>query len=376
MSFNSYKYIRYKSNHIGMNPFWMRGGNTSDSEKMFNIVTGYQPKIVPSSNNEQRKEALKVISNQLAPYVSQPSGSLFNELNNFNDNTGVSDFAKKVNLNQNTLTALLNSYSVQTTKFRSLKYHTKMHAFNTCYAAKVLWEGWVAPKIKPELTAKSPLIKNSKEICLLAAFAHDVLHDGSTNPTVCARCPENKTCEIWKTVDTCPDNMEKIQAIKAAEIAQKDTLFTIPGAKDIYIKAIEHTLMRNHNSEMESIVVNLPEVNESNIGLVIQYIVHAADLIGQALPITLSLRLGKLIDEEIALDKALAKAATDKTPLDEVKYVYNDVAFKNSQIWFLTFFQYTEFWIRLIKCFDYNYQTPLSKELMYNIVTNINTYIS
>jgi len=155
------------------------------------------------------------------------------------------------------------------------------------------------------------------------------------------KCEENKkgyNCDLWRPDSkTCIAYMELAQASKAYEIVQDDQLFATDkeNTKSIFILSIEHTVMNNHNTEMQNIPVNLQEVTDTNIGEVIQYIVHAADLIGQSLPRELSKFLGKLIDREIAEGKK-----------------NEDAAFKASQInFFIIPFKYIEFWVRLIRCY-------------------------
>ena len=378
MTDNYRKYLKYKQKYVDLKKkLDMRSGNSAETlNKINTIIEKYQEQInkintdkPPQADLNKCNTFANLITN-LNQYAVAPSASVFNRLNTLSDTTNVKEFAKEMGLNDHaeSLQKLLDTYF---SKNEIVKYHTKAHAFNTCYAAKVLWEQWIEPKFPPGTS--DPLLTKAKKICLLAAFAHDVYHDGSTNPTYCARCTANKTgiknsCKIWTNCGKSQPYMEEIQAIKAFEIIKDDPLFlNNDKAKEIFIEAINHTWMFNHNKEMAEIPEDLTQINSENIRDIIQYIVHAADLIGQALPLKLSEKLGRLIDHEL-------KIANNK--FDNEIAENDEPSFQKSQIGFLIFFKYIEFWFRLIRFFDKQYAQNLSHELMYNIVTNSKSYLS
>lgn len=357
------KYRKYKNRYL--------------AAKRLRRQRGGDPPPVPSPNKDALDKFMDyrnvvphriILDNQVKYIEKLPHDinvSLFDPIT-FGDKPNLTQFAQDVGLIETTLNNLLSTYHE---KNSTILYHTIAHAFNTCYAAKVLWENWVAPKIQD---------KNKeqiwKQICLLAAFGHDAWHDGSTNVAgnpyqwFCGKCSTHISCKIWeeeckKTPDKQP-HMEGVQAAEAWDKVQYDDIFKedTEKRKDMFIKAIEHTWMFNHGKDMEQIPAVPEVINENNIGKNMEYIVHAADLIGQALPLKTSLKLGDDIDKELLEP--------------EKRSTRTDADFKNSQIWFLVFFRYIEFWLRLIRYYDPNFETPLSRELTKNILDNSKYYLA
>lgn len=248
------------------------------------------------------------------------------------------------------ISEMLKNYATYNEKDNKVFYHDKSHALITAFVACKLWKSYA-------VNLDSDTLENT----FLAALAHDIHHDGSQNAAKKCTLENPKSSE--KCYWSAAEHMEKVHAVEAIKVYdqlfKKDLVYE--KSKNTIHEAIEHTWMKLH---LDGKTDPLEKIPNSYI------IVHAADIISQILQKEISDKLGQRITHELDV----TNDNTKKVFIGEAKD--HGKKYAVSQLGFLNFFKYVEFWLHFIQRFDSKKEKEMSLFLAKNLKTNTEHYES